>query len=230
MREAHRKKIGEDGEVDTEREDYEREDFKFTTSNKQLNFLQHIMTIMESDGRAAVVLPDNVLFEAGSASEGIRKRLLTQFDFHTLVRLPTGIFYKPGVKANVLFFDKHPPRADGEPNTKALWIYDFRTNLHFTLKKNPLKPSDLDDFVACYCSGDGGQRQETERFKRFDVAELLKRDKLNLDIFWVKDESLEDVDSLPPPDEIAIEIVENLQAALEAFQSVAEELGAPEGP
>lgn len=219
------KVIGEDGEVDTEREDYEREDFKFTTSNKQLNFLQHIMTIMETNGRAAVVLPDNVLFEAGSAGEGIRKRLLRQFDFHTLMRLPTGIFYKPGVKANVLFFDKHPPRSDDKPNTKNLWIYDFRTNLHFTLKKDPLKRSDLDDFVKCYSAKKRNTRKESDRFHCFPVDELLKRDKLNLDIFWLKDESLDDVDSLPPPDEIAAEIVENLQAALEAFQSVAEELG-----
>jgi type I restriction enzyme M protein len=221
------KVIGEDGEVDTEREDYEREDFKFTTSNKQLNFLQHIMTVMESDGRAAVVLPDNVLFEAGSAGEGIRKRLLEQFDFHTLVRLPTGIFYKPGVKANLLFFDKHPPRADSKPNSKALWIYDFRTNLHFTLKKNPLKPADLADFLTCYSPDNRNKRKETERFKRFDVADLLKRDKLNLDISWLKDDSLDDIDSLPPPDEIAAEIVENLQAALEQFLAVAEALAVP---
>lgn len=216
--------IGEDGEVDTEREDYEREDFKFTTSNKQLNFLQHIMTVMETGGRAGVVLPDNVLFEAGSAGEGIRRRLLEQFDFHTLLRLPTGIFYKPGVKANVLFFDKHPPRADGVPNTQALWIYDLRTNQHFTLKKNPLKPAYLEDFVTCYRSGEQRERAETERFRRFAVADLLRRDKLNLDTFWLKDDSLDDVDSLPPPDEITAEIVENLQAALEAFQSVADEL------
>jgi type I restriction enzyme M protein len=164
--------IREDGEVDTEREDYEREDFKFTTSNKQLNFLQHIMTIMETTGRAAVVLPDNVLFEAGSAGEGIRKRLLTQFDFHTLIRLPTGIFYRPGVKANVLFFDKHPPRANGKPNTKELWIYDFRTNMNFTLRKNSLKPSDLEDFVKCYSVANRSKRKETERFKRFAVDDL----------------------------------------------------------
>ena len=151
--------IGDDGAVETEQESYERGDFKFTTSNKQLNFMQHILTIMESGGRAGVVLPDNVLFEAGSAGEGIRRRLLTQFDFHTLLRLPTGIFYKQGVKANVLFFDKHAPRADGKPNTKALWVYDFRTNRNFTLKKNPLKPADLDEFVACYSAGRIGQAQ-----------------------------------------------------------------------
>lgn len=199
-------------------------DFKFTTSNKQLNFMQHILTIMDTGGRAAVVLPDNVLFEAGSAGEGIRRRLLMQFDFHTLLRLPTGIFYANGVKANVLFFDKHAPRADGKANTKALWVYDFRTNKNFTLKKNPLKPSDLEDFVANYRHGKGDERKESERFKKFPVEDLLKRDKLNLDIFWLKDDSLDDIDSLPPPDIIAAQIVDNLQAALEAFQSVAEEL------
>jgi type I restriction enzyme M protein len=124
----------------------------------------------------------------------------------------------------VLFFDKRPPRADGKPNTKALWIYDFRTNLHFTLKKNPLQTNDLQDFVACYQVGQMGKRRETERFKKFEVEDLLKRDKLNLDIFWLKDDSLDDVDSLPTPDVIAAEIVENLQAALEAFQTVADEL------
>ena len=220
------KVIGEDGEVDTEREDYEREDFKFTTGNKQLNFMQHIMTVMAMQGRAGVVLPDNVLFEAGSAGEGIRRRLLEQFNFHTLLRLPTGIFYRPGVKANVLFFDKHAPRADGQPNTQALWVYDFRTNLHFTLKKNPLAASDLQDFVANYRQGQLAKRQENERFRRFAVEELLQRDRLNLDIFWLKDNSLDDVDSLPAPDVIAAEIVENLQAALDAFQTVAEELNA----
>lgn len=218
--------VGDDGAVETEQESYERGDFKFTTSNKQLNFMQHILTIMESDGRAGVVLPDNVLFEAGSAGEGIRRRLLTQFDFHTLLRLPTGIFYKQGVKANVLFFDKRAPRSDGKPNTKALWVYDFRTNINFTLKKNPLKLSDMDDFVACYKAGNRAKRKESERFRKFEVEDLLKRDKLNLDIFWLKDDSLEDVDSLPPPDEIALQIIDNLQAALEAFQSVADELAA----
>ncbi|MBG6081118.1 type I restriction enzyme M protein [Rubrivivax gelatinosus] len=218
------KVIGEDGEVDTEREDYERDDFKFTTGNKQLNFMQHIMTVMAENGRAGVVLPDNVLFEAGSAGEGIRRRLLEQFDFHTLLRLPTGIFYKPGVKANVLFFDKRPARADGRPNTEALWIYDLRTNRHFTLKKNPLQEADLRDFVGSYRAGCTAERQESERFRRFGVEQLLARDKLNLDIFWLKDESLDDVDKLPAPDLIAAEIVENLQAALEAFQTVADEL------
>jgi type I restriction enzyme M protein len=140
------------------------------------------------------------------------------------MRLPTGIFYKPGVKANVLFFDKHPPRSDGKPNSKALWIYDFRTNRHFTLRKNTLQATDLDDFRASYASANRTKRKETERFHRFDAAELLKRDKINLDITWLKDDSLDDVDSLPAPDVIAAEIVENLQAALEQFLAVAEAL------
>lgn len=211
------KVVGEDGQVSTERENYEREDFKFTTSNKQFNFLQHIMTIMETGGRAGVVLPDNVLFEAGRAGEGIRKRLLQQFNFHTLLRLPTGIWYSPGVKANVLFFDKKP--ASKDPWTKELWVYDFRTNVHKTLKTNPLRRSDMGDFTQCYAA-----RAETERFRRFNYEELIARDKLNLDIFWLKDDSLEDIDSLPAPDVIAAEIVENLEAALDQFRSVAEEL------
>ena len=214
--------VGEDGDVTTERENYERDDFKFTTSNKQFNFLQHIMTILEQHGRAGVVLPDNVLFEAGRSGEGIRKRLLEQFDFHTLLRLPTGIWYSPGVKANVLFFDKKP--AAREPWTQHLWIYDFRTNIHFTLKTNPLKDDSLADFVKCYQPGNRAARQESERFRCFTYDQLVARDKLNLDIFWLKDDSLEDIDSLPSPDMIAAEIVENLEAALEQFRSVAEEL------
>ncbi|WP_298190559.1 class I SAM-dependent DNA methyltransferase [Novosphingobium sp.] len=209
--------VGEDGSVETERETYEREDFKFSTSNKQLNFLQHIMTILETRGRAGVVLPDNVLFEANRAGEGIRKRLLEGFNFHTLLRLPTGIWYSPGVKANVLFFDKRP--ASREAQTRELWVYDYRTNVHKTLKTKRLTASDLDDFVTCY-----HDRKETDRFHRFTYEELIARDKLNLDIFWLKDDSLEDIDSLPEPDILAQEIVDNLAAALEHFKGVSEEL------
>lgn len=209
--------VGEDGSVSTERETYERDDFKFTTSNKQLNFLQHIMTILDTHGRAGVVLPDNVLFEAGRAGEGIRKRLLEQFNFHTLLRLPTGIWYSPGVKANVLFFDKRPASRDVQ--TKELWVYDYRTNVHKTLKTKPLTHADLEDFVRCY-----GERKETDRFRRFTYEELAKRDKLNLDIFWLRDDSLEDIDSLPTPDVLAAEIVDGLEAALEQFQNLNVEL------
>jgi len=209
--------VGEDGEVSTERENYERDDFKFTTSNKQLNFLQHIMTILDTKGRAGVVMPDNVLFEAGRAGEGIRRRLLEQFNFHTLLRLPTGIWYSPGVKANVLFFEKRP--ASREVQTRELWIYDYRTNVHKTLRTKPLVHGDLDDFIRCY-----KERKETERFRCFRYEELIKRDKLNLDIFWLKEDSLEDVENLPPPEVLAAEIVDNLEAALEQFRSVSAQL------
>jgi type I restriction enzyme M protein len=184
--------------------------------------LQHIMTVLAENGRAGVVLPDNVLFEGG-AGETIRRRLLKNFDFHTLLRLPTGIFYKQGVKANVMFFDKKP--VSEKDNTKELWIYDLRTNQRFTLKERPMVRADLDDFVACYASGERRKRKETERFRRFAYADLVARDKVNLDIFWLKDDTLDDPDLLPPPEEVAAGIVENLETALERFRRVANALG-----
>ena len=198
-----------------------RDDFWASTSNKQLNFLQHVFTILKQHGRAAMVVPDNVLFEGG-AGETIRRELLKQADVHTLLRLPTGIFYAQGVKANVLFFDRKP--AAEKPWTEKLWIYDLRTNKHFTLKENPLKRSDLDDFVTCYNPKNRHERKESERFKSFTYEELTKRDKLNLDIFWLKDESLEDTANLPGPDLIAAEIVEDLEAALSQFATIASDL------
>ena len=172
---------------------YEREDFWATTSNKQLNFLQHVKTILRINGRTAIVVPDNVLFE-GHAGETIRKKLLHECDVHTLLRLPTGIFYKPGVKANVLFFDRKP--ASETPWTEKMWIYDLRTNLRFTLKKNPMRYSDLHDFIACYNPDNRHIRKETERFKPFSYDELMQRDKVSLDIFWLRDENLEDTENL----------------------------------
>jgi type I restriction enzyme M protein len=196
-----------------------RQDFVVTTSNKQLNFLQHIMTILDINGRAGVVLPDNVLFEGG-AGETLRRRLLAAFDFHTLLRLPTGIFYKPGVKANVLFFDKKP--AAERPWTQQLWVYDLRSNKHFTLKKNALRRDDLDEFVSSYLPGKArGERVESERWKPFGYDELVTRDKVNLDLTWLRDESLKDADNMPAPDVIAREIVEDLTAALAEFEAVA---------
>jgi len=213
--------MNEEGREEREANVVVRDDFWVSTSNKQLNFLQHIKTILAIQGRAAVVLPDNVLFEGG-AGEVVRRRLLQEFEVHTLLRLPTGIFYKPGVKANVLFFDKKP--ASPTPWTRELWIYDFRTNRDFKLKTDPLSRADLDDFVACYHPENRRQRQETERFHVFTYEELQKRDKMSLDIFWLRDESLEDVDALPSPDVLAASIVEDLQAALEQFAAIAEDL------
>ncbi|MFI2101758.1 N-6 DNA methylase [Isoptericola sp. NPDC019693] len=211
--------VGADGREATDDRSVERQDFVVTTSNKQLNFLQHIMTILDINGRAAVVLPDNVLFEGG-AGETLRRRLLNDFDLHTLLRLPTGLFYAQGVKANVLFFDKKP--ASETPWTSKLWVYDLRTNQHFTLKQNPLTRAHLDDFVDSYAAGKPrDERVETRLFKSFTYDDLVLRDKVNLDITWLRDESLEDLDTLPAPEIIAREIVEDLTAALEEFAAVA---------
>ena len=211
--------VGADGREAREDGEIERKDFVVTTANKQINFLQHIATILDINGRAAVVLPDNVLFEGG-AGETLRRRMLRDFDLHTMLRLPTGIFYAQGVKANVLFFDKKP--AAERPWTDRLWIYDLRTNQHFTLKQNPLRRHHLDDFVSCYVPGKPrSERVETELFKSFTYDDLIARDKVNLDITWLRDESLEDMDNLPAPEIIAREIVEDLTAALAEFEAVA---------
>ena len=218
----------EEGEQEEEDLVYNRQDFWTTSSNKQLNFVQHINTILKATGKAAVVVPDNVLFEGG-AGEIIRKKLLQTCDLHTILRLPTGIFYKPGVKANVIFFDKRPASADMQ--TKTVWIYDFRTNIHFTLKQNPMQYSDLLDFIACYHPENRYERAETwseenpdGRWRKFDVSDILTRDKTSLDIFWIKDKSLADLDNLPSPDVLADDIIENLQSALDSFKELKAQL------
>ena len=217
--------ITADGEEEREALTVVRDDFWTSTSNKQLNFVQHVKTLLEINGRAAVVVPDNVLFEGG-AGETVRKRLLKECDVHTLLRLPTGIFYAQGVKANVLFFDKKP--GSEKPWTTKLWIYDLRTNQHFTLKTKPLQRSDLDEFVACYRPANRHDRIATwspenpdGRWRAYEYEELAQRDKTSLDIFWLKDEALEDTANLPDPDVIAAEIAEDLRAALEEFEAIA---------
>ena len=213
--------INEEGEEGREALTVLRDDFWATTSNKQLNFVQHVVSLLKMNGRAAVVVPDNVLFEGG-AGQTIRRKLLQSCDVHTLLRLPTGLFYAQGVKANVLFFDRKP--ASETPWTKSLWIYDLRTNKHFTLKTRPLQRTDLDDFVACYNPANRFERKESERFRCFTYEDLQKRDKLSLDITWLRDESLEDTDNLPDPAILAAEIVEDLQAALDQFAQIAADL------
>jgi len=209
--------MSSEGEAIKESLTYERDDFWATTSNKQLNFLQHVKTLLNIGGTAAVVVPDNVLFEGG-AGETVRRKLLNQFDVHTMLRLPTGIFYAQGVKANVLFFDAKPAQAD--PWTEDLWIYDLRTNKHFTRKRDPLTFDDLTDFIDCYNPENRHEREETERFKSYSYEELIERDKANLDIFWLKDDSLEDVEDLPEPEVLAADITENLEAALDQFSQI----------
>ena len=213
--------VNSEGESERESLIVERGDFWATTSNKQLNFLQHVNTLLKIGGSAAIVVPDNVLFEGG-AGETVRRNLLRNCDVHTLLRLPTGVFYAQGVKANVLFFDRKP---GGEAaNTEALWIYDLRTNQHFTLKTNPLQRHHLDDFLTCFSADDRSERVETERFRRFTYDELVKRDKVNLDLFWLRDESLEDSENLPPPNVIAEEILVDLRTALEQLEEIAGDL------
>ncbi len=187
--------------------------------------------MLKSSGVAAVVVPDNVLFEGG-AGETVRKKLLETTDVHTILRLPTGIFYANGVKANVVFFDNKPSSKD--PWTKEIWFYDYRTNIHHTLKKNPLKLSDLQEFVTCYNSANRFKRTETYhatdnpegRWRKFGYDEIVSRDKTSLDITWLKDKTLADLDNLPDPDVLAEEIAENLESALGSFQEVLRRLKA----
>ncbi|MDA8074823.1 MAG: class I SAM-dependent DNA methyltransferase [Actinomycetota bacterium] len=214
--------VGADGEAKREDLTVVRDDFWASTSNKQLNFVQHVKTLLKIEGRAAIVVPDNVLFEGG-AGETVRRKLLHECDVHTLLRLPTGVFYAQGVKANVLFFDRKP--ASETPWTKELWVYDLRTNQHFTLKENPLRDEHLADFIAVYRAEDRTTRVESERFRRFSYEELVGRDKASLDVFWLRDESLEDADNLPAPELIAAEIIEDLEAALAQFAEIALSLG-----
>jgi type I restriction enzyme M protein len=223
--------VNEEGDTEKEDQIIVREDFWTSTSNKQLNFVQHIYSLLKIDGRAAMVVPDNVLFEGG-AGEKVRRNLLQKCRVHTLLRLPTGIWYSPGVKANVIFFDKKEGRA--EAWSDKLWVYDLRTNQHFTLKQKPVQRRDFDEFVTCYKPRLTHERVETwseanpeGRWRCYDYDEILKRDKLSLDLFWIKDKSLTDTDALPAPDILAAEIADDLEAALEQFTKIAARLGTP---
>lgn len=213
-----------EGEQETEDLTYNRQDFWATTSNKQLNFVQHIRTMLKTTGRAAIVVPDNVLFEGG-AGETIRRKLLQNTDLHTILRLPTGIFYAQGVKANVIFFDNRP--ASKEAQTAQVWFYDYRTNVHHTLKQKPMTYGHLEDFIACYNPSNRHERKATwsvenpgGRWRAYSREELLSRDKASLDLFWLKDSTMTDLDSLPEPDVLLEEIIENLGAAMANFAAV----------
>ena len=220
----------EEGEQQTDDLTYNRQDFWATTSNKQLNFVQHIRTMLKTSGRAAVVVPDNVLFEGG-AGETIRRKLLDNTDLHTILRLPTGVFYAQGVKANVVFFDNR--QASPHPWTKRVWYYDYRTNVHHTLKKKPMRYEHLTDFIRCYNPRNRYERtatwDETDapdgRWRSYGYDEIVARDKTSLDIFWLKDKSLTDLDDLPEPEELAAQIIENLEAGLDSFRKVLAGLG-----
>lgn len=223
----------DEGEQEKDDLTYNRQDFWATTSNKQVNFVQHIRSMMKSDGRAAVVVPDNVLFEGG-AGEIVRKKLMETTELHTILRLPTGIFYANGVKANVLFFDNRP--AQKNPWTKAVWIYDYRTNVHHTLKKKPMRSEDLQAFIDCFNPDNRSKRKATwhadknpdGRWRKYDYKDIVARDKTSLDIFWLKDKSLTDLDNLPDPEVLAAEIIENIEAGLNSFREIAVSLNTSE--
>ncbi|OIQ38102.1 MAG: DNA methyltransferase [Roseobacter sp. MedPE-SWde] len=213
-----------EGEQETDDLTYNRQDFWATTSNKQLNFVQHIRTMLKTTGRTAIVVPDNVLFEGG-AGETVRRKLLQNTDLHTILRLPTGIFYAQGVKANVIFFDNRP--ASKDPQTSQVWFFDYRTNVHHTLKQKPMTYAHLEEFIACYNPNNRHERRATwteespeGRWRSYSREELLSRDKASLDLFWLKDSSMTDLDSLPEPDILLEEILENLGAAMENFAAV----------
>ncbi len=216
----------EEGKQEKQDLSYNRQDFWATTSNKQLNFLQHIKSQLKITGEAAVVLPDNVLFEGG-AGELVRKELLKTTDLHTILRLPTGIFYAQGVKANVLFFDNKP--ASRNAWTKEVWIYDYRSNVHHTPKKRPMRFEHLEEFITRYNPENRMKRSETwseenedGRWRKYAYDEIIARDKTNLDIFWIKDKSLADLDNLPDPDVLAEEIIENIESGLNSFKEIME--------
>ena len=218
----------EKGEIEREEFVYSRQDFWTTTSNKQMNFVQHINSLLKSTGKAAVVVPDNVLFEGG-AGETIRKKLLETTDFHTILRLPTGLFYKQGVKANVIFFDKMP--AGPGMKTKEVWIYDMRTNMHFTLKKNPMKFEDLQDFIKCFNPKNRHERVETYsadnpegRFRRYPIEAILSNKDTSLDISWIKDNSVMSMDDIDDPLELIETYKQEILEYTEKINSVIEQI------
>ncbi len=210
--------IGADGKNQTDKISYEREDFWTTTSNKQLNFVQHVHSMLKDDGRAAVVVPDNVLFEGG-AGEKIRRALLQQCDVHTLLRLPTGIWYSPGVKANVLFFDKKPLSKTAA--TKEVWVYDLRSGRSFSLRQNPIRPDDLTDFIHCYHAENRARRRESPHFRRFKYSEIITSDKASLDIQWQQETADVEGDT---PQMLMKEILKDLAEAMREFAAAESEI------
>jgi type I restriction enzyme M protein len=210
--------FAEDRKGHTNKISYRREDFWATTSNKQLNFLQHVYTMLKERGRAAIVVPDNVLFEGG-AGEKIRRTLLHRCDVHTLLRLPTGIWYSTGVKANVLFFDKKPIRK--APATKEVWVYDLRTQRNFSLRQNPIGPNDLLEFIQCYCPDNRSRRKESVNFRRFKYQEVINRDKASLDIHWERET---ESSTNRTPQDLIKEILKDLAEAMKEFSAADEEM------
>jgi type I restriction enzyme M protein len=212
--------IGADGKTHRDKISYKRQDFWATTSNKQLNFVQHVHSMLNENGRAAMVVPDNVLFEGGSG-EKIRRELLKRCDVHTLLRLPIGIWYSAGVQANVLFFDKKP--ISNRPATEELWIYDLRGKQSFSIRQNPITSEDLTDFIECYRADSPRQRKPTKRFRRFRYSEIADRDKTNLDIQW-REENIGLAERVNSSQVLMEEILNDLAEAMKEFAAAASEI------
>ncbi|MGL4605763.1 MAG: HsdM family class I SAM-dependent methyltransferase, partial [Iodobacter sp.] len=203
-----------------------RDDLTFDTSNKQLAFLQHIYRHLKDGGRAAVVLPDNVLFEAGVGAD-VRRDLMDKCNLHTILRLPTGIFYAQGVKTNVLFFTKVSNNATA--STQNVWVYDLRANMPKFGKRTPFTRAHFTDFEAAYGSDPHGKSEridqgETGRFRAFSRAAIHERGD-SLDLSWLKDDSLEDAADLPEPAVLAREVMDELNGALLELEAILAELG-----
>lgn len=225
-----------DAEVDDrDNVTYNRPDFwvgEQTTTNKQLNFLQHIGTQLTDKGRAAVIVPDNVLYEGGSGSVGdlVRRELLTGYNLHTMLRLPENIFYAGGVKAHVLFFEAVSEHRtdDDPPHTAHVWTYDLRTGSRFTLKKNPMKPEHLADFEKQAfdpSDPDRKHRKQSDRFRRHNAAELLAQKQVNLDIARLSPEASAAKEPQTSIDELTRSVAEDLRSALSEIEAFAQELG-----
>ncbi|MBZ4017087.1 HsdM family class I SAM-dependent methyltransferase [Streptomyces purpurogeneiscleroticus] len=199
-----------------------RADFVTGSADKQVNFLQHVMALTATPGRAAVVVPDSVLFAAGAA-ETVRRHLLDQFDVHTVLRLPAGIFYGSGVTSAVIFFDRPPHRLEDRPRTTKVWVYELRSDRRFAPGHDPLRRSDLDDFVSVYRPGQSRtERVETDCFRCFDVQEVLGHHQARMDLTWPAEPP--GVAPLAPPEEVAQEVAHDLRLALEEFEELAAEL------
>lgn len=199
-----------------------RDDFTHQTSNKQLAFVQHVYRGLKPGGRAAVVVPDNVLFEAGVGQQ-IRADLMDKCDLHTILRLPTGIFYAGGVKTNVLFFTKGAYGKE-KGNTKHVWVYDLRTNIPTFGKRTPLTLEHFEPFTAAFGHDPLGKAARTDggdegRWRQFTRAEIKKRGD-NLDLTWLRDDSVERAEDLPDPEDVAAEILGHLRVAMEEMEAL----------
>ena len=205
------------------KESYERQDFWKTTSDKHLNFLQHVNTLLKINGKGAIIVPDGVLSAKGGKI--IRENLLRYCDFHTILRLPTGILHKPSSLASVLFFDRKPARTDEKPRTEKVWVYDLRAEQSFTPKENPIQESDFEDFIQCFNSKNMGNRKKSKRFKSFAYKTIMGRENISLNFpTWIEDKETRKLRNLPPPKILGEKILVNLELSVKSMKKLMSEL------